>query len=195
MPHSNYDSQELAPELLYEPQELASSQLLPPPMPELSQIKTGRSPQFATSTTSESGSHRSPVVEVHTTQDLPEEQPTEQHEEHRPSQASLFRGCIQSFSWKCTTGLASFSKPRKTQRGGWEVGVARHVKMSSSITHNLGLLEKLYSRMSSAGRKSLRGMGICYTSCGCNLPEVTDRAMSSYQKKEGCLQLFFLRAM
>ena len=92
MPNSNYDSQELGPELLYEPQEINNSQLLPPPMPELSQIKTGRSPQFAASSTSESGSHRSPVVEVQTTQDLPAlpaEQPMEQHEEHRPSQASL----------------------------------------------------------------------------------------------------------
>ena len=94
VPHSNYDSQDLSPELLYEPQELDNSQLLPSPMPELGHIKTGRSPHFATSSTSESGSHRSPAVEVHTTQELPEEQehqhPAGQHEEEQPSQASPF---------------------------------------------------------------------------------------------------------
>lgn len=86
VPHSNYDSQDLSPELLYEPQELNNSQLLPSPMPELGHIKTGRSPHFATSSTSESGSHRSPAVEVHTTQELPEE--PEHPEEEHPSQAS-----------------------------------------------------------------------------------------------------------
>ena len=92
--NSNFDSQELGPDLLYEPQELNNSQLLPPPMPGLSQIRTGRSPQFATSSTSESGSHRSPAAEVHTTQELPAGQPIEEQpsedlpEENRPSQAS-----------------------------------------------------------------------------------------------------------
>lgn len=77
IPHENLGSHDLMPELVYEDDR--STDL---PMPVLSPVRTGRSPLIGSST-SESGSHQSPVVEICTTQD------TQELPQHEPSTSQV----------------------------------------------------------------------------------------------------------